>query len=778
MTSLSRPARRALQRLSSKQRNISSIALAKERIPLDVSPEVEDALETGKPVVALESTIITHGMPYPTNIETTYSLENIIRKKGAVPATIGLLNGRVKIGLDKENLERLGAPRTENKVYKVSRRDIAPVIALGKDGGTTISGTMILAALAGIRVFATGGLGGVHRGGEITWDVSADLTELGRTPVAVVAAGAKSILDIGRTLEYLETQGVTVATYGEHDDFPAFFTPSSGFKSPWRVSNPTDAAKIIHMSDQLGLGGGQFFGVPIPESHYAAGAAIQAAVDRAVRESEENGMSVRGKEVTPWLLNRVAELTRGESLKSNVALIENTALVGAQIAVELAKMSQPKSQPSTQIHPVIPSASTYKATPVAPVKETSTLPAPKLVVIGASAIDITAKASQRAVESTSPGVVDVTLGGVARNMAEAAHRCSETASTLLISPTGNDAFATLLKQQSEAEMGMRVDGFFVPQTTETLRRTPVCNLVLGEDGGLISGVADFNVVDQVTGEDLISRLNMMADSTELIAVDANFPPATIKTVVEHCVRRGHPVWFEPTSTSKCTRIFPALESVMNSDSFVSPTSPIAYASPNTIELAKMYEYAKENELVSSQKAWERLSSFGLAANYRTALEQLTARTVSIVNGRTVPLDFISREGIAQMAVQLLPYFQHLVVKCGDRGVLVAMVVPSSSDHVTAWKTDLSRFQITNTTERGETLVLKYFPPLKIDKKEVVSTTGAGDSLVGSLMAAVVKDGEAFRSPSRLDDLMRSAQGAAVMSLKSSTAVSALLSSAA
>ncbi|KAG8896601.1 hypothetical protein FRC01_011709, partial [Tulasnella sp. 417] len=552
-------------------------------------------------------------MPYPTNVETTYSLENIIRKKGAIPATIGLIQGRVKIGLDKDGLERLGAPRTENKVCKVSRRDIAPVIALGKDGGTTISGTMILASLAGIRVFATGGLGGVHRGGEITWDVSADLTELGRTPVAVVAAGAKSILDIGRTLEYLETQGVTVATYGEHDDFPAFFTPSSGFKSPWRVNNPTDAAKIIHMSDQLGLRGGQFFGVPIPESHYAAGAAIQAAVDRAVRESEENGMSVRGKEVTPWLLNRVAELTRGESLKSNVALIENTALVGAQIAVELAKMSQSKSQPSTQVHPVIPSLSTSKPTPATPAKETSTLPAPKLVIIGASAIDITAKASQRAIESTSPGLVDVTLGGVARNMAEAAHRCSETATTLLLSPTGNDAFATLLKQQSEAEIGMRVDGFFVPQTTDEqqggLRRTPVCNLVLGENGGLISGVADFNIVDQVTGEELISRLNLVADSAELIAMDANLPPSTIKTVVEHCVRRGHPVWFEPTSTSKCTRIFPALESIMASDSFVSPTAPIAYASPNTIELTKMYEHAKDHELISSQKHWERLSSF-------------------------------------------------------------------------------------------------------------------------------------------------------------------------
>ncbi|KAG8947413.1 hypothetical protein FRC04_010733 [Tulasnella sp. 424] len=713
-------------------------------------------------------------MPYPTNIETTYSLENIIRQQGAVPATIGLLNGRVKIGLDKEDLDRLGAPRTNDKVYKVSRRDIAPVIALGKDGGTTISGTMILAALAGIKVFATGGLGGVHRGGEITWDVSADLTELGRTPVAVVAAGAKSILDIGRTLEYLETQGVTVATYGEQDDFPAFFTPSSGFKSPWRVNNPVDAARIIHTSDQLGLGGGQFFGVPIPESHYAAGAAIQAAVDRAVRESEENGMSARGKEVTPWLLNRVAELTRGESLKSNVALIENTALVGAKIAVELAKISLSKNQPSTQVHPAIPSPPTHKASPVATINQGSTLPAPKLVVMGASAIDITAKASQRAIESTSPGVVNVTLGGVARNMAEAAHRRSETASTLLVSPTGSDAFATLLKQQSEAEIGMRVDGFFVPQTARNGQgsslRTPVCNLVLGEDGGLISGVADFNIVDEVSGEEPSRQwYNIASDEVILVCLLMHNVTGTLLDLA------ATSVWFEPTSTSKCTRIFPALTSVMSSDSFVSPTAPVTYASPNTFELIKMYEHAKDNELVSSQKHWERLSSFGLAANYRTALEQVTTRSASIAPGRTVPLDFISKEGIAQMAVHLLPYLQHIVVKCGERGVLLAMVVPSSSDHVTAWKTDLNRFQITNTTERGETLVLKYFPPLEIGQKEVVSTTGAGDSLVGSLMADVVKHGgDAFFDPRRLEKLMQRAQGAALLSLKASTAVSSLL----
>lgn len=312
--------------------------------PIDVHPEVQDALANKEPIVALETTIVTHGMPYPVNLKTAQSVESNVRKAGAIPATIGIIGGRVKIGLEPRELGYLADVENNLAVVKVSRRDIGPAIALKRDGGTTCSATLIFAALAGIKVFATGGLGGVHRGGEISMDVSADLHELTRCPVGLVSAGVKSILDIGRTLEYLETLGVPVISYGPTEDFPAFYSRHSGFKSPWRVEDPISAAKVLYHQSQLGMTNGALFGVPIPERYQEVGEELQRHVEQAVKEAEENGVSRRGKEATPWLLRRVGELTAGRSLTSNVALIENTALVGGQIAVAYADLQHDRSE--------------------------------------------------------------------------------------------------------------------------------------------------------------------------------------------------------------------------------------------------------------------------------------------------------------------------------------------------------------------------------------------------------------------------------------------------
>ncbi|KAG9083648.1 hypothetical protein FS749_005859 [Ceratobasidium sp. UAMH 11750] len=309
---------------------------------LTIHPEVADALARGVPVVALESTVITHGLAHPGNLKTAISCEENIRANGAIPATIGLLEGRMHVGLERKQLEILADVESLKKAgkspVKLSRRDIAPAMSLGRYGGTTIAGTTVVAHLAGIKVFATGGLGGVHRGGETSLDISADLTELGRTPIAVVASGAKSILDIGRTLEYLETQGVTVAAYDNDGNWPAFFSAQSGYKAPWAFNNPQDAARAIYYADRLGIQSGTIFGVPIPKEFKKAGLEIQAAVDQAVRESEENGVAKSGRDATPWLLSRVKDITKGLSLPSNIALLENNARVGAQIAVEYAKL--------------------------------------------------------------------------------------------------------------------------------------------------------------------------------------------------------------------------------------------------------------------------------------------------------------------------------------------------------------------------------------------------------------------------------------------------------
>lgn len=299
---------------------------------LDIKPEVARAIAEGKAVVALESTIISHGMPYPQNVKTALEVEALVRANGAVPATIAILGGRLKVGLTEAEVEYLGkAPN----VIKTSRRDIPFIVAKGIDGATTVASTMILAEMAGIKVFATGGIGGVHRGAQETYDVSADLQELAQTNVAVVCAGAKSILDIGLTLEYLETHGVPVVGY-QTDELPAFYTRKSGFGVDYRVDTPVELATALKAKWDLGLNGGMIVANPIPEAYEMNPELINKAIETAVKEAAEKG--IKGKESTPFLLSKVKELTGGESLDSNIQLVFNNAKVAAQLAVELEKL--------------------------------------------------------------------------------------------------------------------------------------------------------------------------------------------------------------------------------------------------------------------------------------------------------------------------------------------------------------------------------------------------------------------------------------------------------
>ena len=295
---------------------------------LDVNPEVAEAIANGKPVVALESTIISHGMPYPQNVETALNVERIIRENGAVPATIAIIGGRLKAGLTAEEIEYFG--KKGQAIHKASRRDLAVLCARGEDGATTVTTTMIIAHMAGIKIFATGGIGGVHRGAETTMDISADLEELGQTPVMVVCAGAKSILDLGLTLEYLETKGVPVIGYGTKE-LPAFYTRQSGFGVDYRIDTAQELAKAFKTQNELGFQAGMLVANPIPEEYAMPLETITAAIDQAIAESVEQG--IKGKETTPFLLARVAQLTGGNSLESNIQLVYNNAKLAAQTAV-------------------------------------------------------------------------------------------------------------------------------------------------------------------------------------------------------------------------------------------------------------------------------------------------------------------------------------------------------------------------------------------------------------------------------------------------------------
>ena len=300
---------------------------------LDVKPEVAEALAAGKPVVALESTIISHGMPYPQNVETALNVEKIIRENGAVPATIAIIGGRLKAGLTPEEIEYFGKKGTA--IRKASRRDLAVLCARGEDGATTVTTTMMIAHMAGISIFATGGIGGVHRGAETTMDISADLEELAQTPVMVICAGAKSILDLGLTLEYLETKGVPVIGYGT-EELPAFYTRRSGFGVDYRVDSPQELAKTFRVSKDLGLRGGMLVTNPIPQEYAMPLETINAAIDQAIAECNAKG--IHGKETTPFLLARVAEITGGDSLASNIRLVYNNAALAAKTAAAFCQM--------------------------------------------------------------------------------------------------------------------------------------------------------------------------------------------------------------------------------------------------------------------------------------------------------------------------------------------------------------------------------------------------------------------------------------------------------
>ena len=301
---------------------------------LDINPEVLDALESRKPVVALESTIISHGMPYPKNVETALKVEQIIRDNGAVPATIAIIGGRLKAALSAEEIEYFGKKGPE--ITKVSRRDLAAVCARGEDGATTVTTTMIIAHMAGIQFFATGGIGGVHRGAETTMDISADLEELAHTPVTVICAGAKAILDLALTLEYLETHGVPVIGYGT-DELPAFYSRHSGLRVDYRMDTPGEIASAFLAQRRLGLGGGLLVTNPIPEEFAMDDGIINSAIDQAVQESVDQG--IKGKAITPFLLARVAELTGGDSLESNIHLVCNNARLASEIAAAYVKLS-------------------------------------------------------------------------------------------------------------------------------------------------------------------------------------------------------------------------------------------------------------------------------------------------------------------------------------------------------------------------------------------------------------------------------------------------------
>ncbi|NWT36091.1 YOW5 protein, partial [Chroicocephalus maculipennis] len=506
-----------------------------------IQPSIQEALTEGRPIVALESTIITHGMAYPQNLSMAREVEEIVTTNGAVPATVGILRGRIHVGLTDEELEFLAS--SEN-VVKVSRRDLPFVLSQGLSGGTTVSATMIAAHKAGIPVFVTGGIGGVHRGGENTLDVSADLTELGRTPVAVVSAGVKSILDIGRTLEYLETQGVCVAAFGESREFPAFFSRQSGFQAPYHVRDEEEAAELIASALGLGLSSGVLIAVPCPEERAASGQVMEEAIQQALSEARSKGIT--GKELTPFMLQKINELTDGRSLESNLALIQNNARVGSCIAVALSKLQKARRKGNL------------------PRQEDTTPPQP--VVIGGINVDFIAKAQNPVIlggGQTNTGRVRRTFGGVGRNLADCLSRLGQT--PLFLSAVGKDEHSESILHYCH-HMDMKAVLQLEGKSTATY-----C-AVITSTGELSVGLGDMDIHHQIT-EQYVSQFKEDLCQAPLVCIDGNVPLSTIQYVCQLAREHQLAVCYEPTDENKASKPF-------LSDSW----KALTYISPNLQEL--------------------------------------------------------------------------------------------------------------------------------------------------------------------------------------------------
>ena len=469
---------------------------------LRILPEVSEALSSGKPVVALESTILAHGLPHPENIHLAKELSSILRSKGVIPATIAVKDGYCRVGLTSEELQDLAISGIENRAAKCSTRDLPFILANKKkhpDGGnqsqwgaTTVASTMHIAHLAGIQTFVTGGTGGVHRGAESTMDVSADLLELARTPVIVVSAGVKSILDIDRTLEMLETNGVPVAAF-RTNEFPAFFSPSSGVRSPARVDTAEEVAEAFVKGLDIGLGSGMLVAVPNEDP---AGEAVEHAIQETIDEA--NKLGIAGRDVTPYILKTVAEKTKGESLKSNTALVKGNASVGADIAVAISKYVAEKRRdkilPAVEWQPLSP-ASQGEHEQVNPILDKELEPS-RVVIMGGSVIDLIAKPceDQKLLPGTSnPGLCYESDGGVGRNIAEVLGRLGSKPT--LFTAVGKDARGRSLIQRMEREYDINKERQCVEIVSESNTATYLA--VLESDGDLHTAIADMGVLENI-----------------------------------------------------------------------------------------------------------------------------------------------------------------------------------------------------------------------------------------------------------------------------------------
>ncbi|KAI1739300.1 Indigoidine synthase A like protein-domain-containing protein [Xylaria scruposa] len=742
-------------------RQYSSTSLAGLKEILRVSEEVTEALATNKPVVALESTIYTHGA-----LGNDLDLEGIVRRNGGVPAVVGILGGVPTVGLTPDEVTQM----VEGSPKKASRRDIAYLVGSGMvgqkiNGGTTIAGTMVLARLAGIRVFGTGGLGGVHRGGHVSFDISADLTELGRTRMAVISSGSKGFLDIPRTLEYLETQGVLVSTFADGRmgdvDFPAFWARESGIKSPFVIQDEEHAAAILLAQEKLNIETGFVFANPIPEKHAIPKEKMAAIIEQAVRESNEQG--AHGNENTPFILRRIRELTNGESVPANKALIQSNVERAAKVAGAVSRLlSEGPSASNTPVKhwtgletPSNVAAPIYTVTTVTEVTTQA-----DILVAGSVAVDLSCDyTGVNALEdpipqlhTSNPSHISQSIGGVGRNVALAAHRVNKKTKVRLCSMVGRDlAGSTVLASLESCGM----DTSCIQQLNHDDHpgsRTAQYVSVNDANKHLVLAMADMDIfTNQSFSSSWASTIR--SSKPKWLVVDANWKDHDIRAWVQAGKRNNAKIAFEPVSKAKSARLFCAERGLESLGVF--PHATIDLTTPNQYELAAMHAAAQSNEYFDDPRWWSIIDAFGM----RGARDRFVKLTSAAMTDA----------GIPQQAIQLLPFIPTIITKLGSDGALLTTILKKDDARLydaTHEPFILSRC-INDHADVGG-VYMRMFPSVE-QVTDVVSVNGIGDTFMGTLVAGLAQGG-------KIENLINVAQKAAVMTLRSPQSVSEKLGS--
>ncbi|KAJ4173994.1 hypothetical protein NW754_012983 [Fusarium falciforme] len=738
------------------QRRLMSAAasLAGVRELLKVTDEVADAVASNKPVVALESTIYTHGA-LGNDLAREHS--ELVRSHGGIPAIIAIVDGVPKVGASPEEVVRM---IESGSAVKASRRDIAYLTGMGLTGrkihgGTTIAGTMLLARLAGIRVFGTGGLGGVHRGGQDSMDISADLTELGRTRVAVISSGCKGFLDIPRTLEFLETQGAYVSTFADgrsgNIDFPAFWARDSGVKSPSVVYTEKEAAAIILAQEKLGIESGLLFANPIPEKFGIPASKMQDYIEQAVREANEKGFT--GSANTPYILGRLKQLTGEKAVIANKELVTSNITRATNVAVELSKLMSPGSEPVKTFSNATPAA--LPAAPSQPQEpDVAADSKADILVAGSVAIDLSCDYSapksgdaSPVLHTSNPSSISQSIGGVGHNVALAAHSVSKHARVRLCSMIGDDvAGKTVLN-------GLRASGLdttYIRQLGHEYHgsnRTAQYVAVNDANKNLVMAMADMGIFTHHSFPEYWKSA-VRGTKPKWLVVDGNWSEKDIRAWLKAGQDQGCKVAFEPVSTAKSMNLFCRQKGHPKLRVFPKPTVDIA--SPNSYELEAMYTAARDNGYFDSPEWFDVIDAFGM----RGARDRFVRATSAELTDAGVPVQ----------SVQLLPYIPTIVTKLGPQGVLLTTILgrddprlkdPDSEEYI------LARATSDHPSVGG--LYMRMFSAAERVKK-IVSVNGVGDTFFGVLISGLAQGG-------KVENLIDVAQAGSVLTLKSPESVS-------